>query len=258
MPHTTSLFDHPEQAVLHCLQRVEEDWRAFDPERLTAFQERAVRHLTMAGLIERKVTLNLLISGEPAVIEATITFTGEVGLAKAIEFVLADLWPVWRSQSDAANDAVRRVRCERLGHEEWRLTEEGVLARADIAAGRERGVVDFVLRRGLFDGQAAGLPDGRSHRRVAVEGHGSLIRIRRVADETPGRATVADWEVGAVAIAQALRAYSATTGCELPASDPTLKLLSVYTNGVSDERMRRAAQVVAGHRRTRNWSESTI
>ena len=234
------------------LRSVPESWDELDPSGLTAIHERLLAQLTVAGLVERRVTLRLRVSGAPGVMEATIVFTGECGLAKAVEFVLADLWPIWRNRSESANEAVRRVHCERLGHEEWRVTEEGVLAREDIAAGREQGVVDFILRRGFFDGQAMGLPDGRSHRRVAVEGHGSLIRIRRVADETPGRATITDWEAGAVAISQALRAYSATSGCEMPASDPTLKLLSVYTNGVSDERIRRAAQVLAGDRLTAN------
>lgn len=75
--------DNIESLVTCFLRTVPETWTDHDPLTLSELQERAVYLLTTAGMIERRVTLRLRMVGHPVAVEATITMTGEAGLATA-------------------------------------------------------------------------------------------------------------------------------------------------------------------------------
>jgi hypothetical protein len=209
-------------------------------------------------MIERRVTLRLRMAGHPVAVEATITMTGEGGLAQAMEFVLKDIWNDWREAFEQRGDGPVS-HCERIGNEQWRLTAEGVVARNDLDAGNTATVFDFVLRRGFFDDRPRMLPSGHIGQRLPVAGRGALERMRRVSgDGSPTSMAITNWEAGTqafvVAFAEILKAKQAV---EAPASSPSaghpsFALLRVFTNGIVDERIQQAAQILADDTLTAN------
>lgn len=250
--------DTVESLVARFLRTVPETWTDHDPSALSELQERAVYLLTAAGMIERRVTLRLRMVGHPVAAEATITMTGEAGLAEAMEFLLKDLWNDWREAFEQRGDGPVS-HCERIGNEQWRLTAEGVMARNDLAAGNAATVFDFVLRRGFFDDRLRLMPDGRLNQRMSVAGRGALERIRRVSSDAGQTSmAIANWDAGADAFAKAFaELLKAKQAAEEPASAPTaghpsFALLRVFTNGVVDERIEQAALVLADESLTAN------
>jgi hypothetical protein len=241
-----------ESLVAHFLRTVPETWSRFDPSALSEVQERALSLLTAAGMIERRVTLRLRMVGHPTAVEATITLTGETGLAQAMQFVLADIWNDWRESFEQRGDGPSS-HCERIGNEQWRLTAEGVTARNDLDAGNASTLFDFVLRREFFDGQPRLMPDGRISQRLSVAGRGALVRMQRVrSDTSPTGVAITNWEVGGQAFATAFAELlkPKPTAAEpaptpTPAADhPSFALLRVFTNKMSDERFKQASQVL--------------
>lgn len=81
-----------------------------------------------------------------------------------MQFILKDIWNDWREafekQQGIDTKDVPSFHCERVGNEQWRLTTEGAVARADLDADNAATVFDFVLRRGFFDDQRRMMPDG--------------------------------------------------------------------------------------------------
>ena len=252
-----------EQAIFHFLHTVPETWTDYDPATLSALQERAVYLLTAAGMIERRVTLRLRMVGHPVAVEATITMTGEGGLAQAMGFVLTDIWSEWQEAFERHRSGDLKDQpfshCERVGNEQWRLTAEGVLARNDLDAGNAATVYDFVLRRGFYSDQPRLMPGGHISQRLPVAGRWALERMRRVSgDAGPTVVAITNWEAGsqafAAAFAELLKAkQTAENPAPTPATDaPSLALLRVFTNGIVDERIRQAAQILADDTLTAN------
>jgi hypothetical protein len=201
----TASADMLEAAVAELLHLIPETWQAYRPDALGETQAQALLLLTAAGMVERRERLRLAMASHPVVAEATITFTGEYGGVEALESIAARLWDDWRDayaawkQGDAAN--VPPAHCERLEPSEWRLTAEGILARQDLDGGEQGRVFDFVLRRGLFDGQPRAAGDG-IFRREAVRGAGALVRLRKSRDEAAATVNLANWGEGADAFAK--------------------------------------------------------
>jgi hypothetical protein len=242
-----------EQVIVHFLHSVPETWTDHDPTTLSELQERAVYLLTAAGMIERRVTLRLRMVGHPVAVEATITMTGEGGLAQAMGFVLTDIWSEWQETFERHRSGDLKDQpfshCERVDNEQWRLTEQGVLARRDIENGDEQRVLDFVLKRGFF-GSPRLLPDGKLMLRPPVAGKGSLVRSHKITGEIQASVNITNWPEGAKAFAAALEEafkpkLPSQGSSAVSESDPLLRLLSVYSSRVYDDRMRQAAQILA-------------
>jgi hypothetical protein len=242
-----------EQAIVHLLRTVPETWEDYDPSTLSELQEQAVYLLVAASMIERRITLRLRMAGHPVAVEATFTVTGEVGLSQALDFVVADIWKDWREAFEQCGGRPASYCCERIGNEQWRLTAIGVVARNDLAAGNEATVLDFVLRRGLFDGQPHRLPDGRIIQRPPVAGRGILERMRRVGgDAGPTGVAITNWEAGAQAFAAAFaeipKAKQATEAAGNKAEEPADPAPAVVTNRArkrSTERGEGRAKLIA-------------
>ncbi|MCC6229194.1 MAG: hypothetical protein IT432_08220 [Phycisphaerales bacterium] len=171
------------------LRRIPDKWQRVDTEQLSVTEQQTLLRLVAAGLVERRNTLRLDMAGQNESFEATIAVTGEAGLLMAIEPVLAESWSRW---SGAIEDWRRRTgaasrpfRVTKVGGDEWRLTENGLLARADLSvpldsklsrehasviASRER-VIDFVMKAGALED------------RPPVHGAGQLVSFRSVAAE---------------------------------------------------------------------------
>ena len=84
------------------------------------------------------------------------------------------------------------------------MTDQGVLARKDVVD-RKREAIDFVLKRGFFDGQPRQMPDGRIVQRKPVRGAGALVSMRKVKVDAAvtGTVNVGNWAEGADAFAKA-------------------------------------------------------
>lgn len=255
--------DTLEHQIGQLLRSASEKWTDYDPTTLSASQEQALSLLTAAGMIERRVVLRVRMAGQPITAEATITLTGETGLAQAMQFLLKEIWNDWREAFEKQKGADQKdepsFHCERIGNEQWRLTAEGVVARNDFDNGNTATVIDFVLGRGFFDGQPRMMPDGRITGRLPVVGCGLLERMNRVnSDSGPTGVSITNWEAGAKAFAATIAevmklmptAPEATP--KPPANHPSIAILRVFTNGIADERIAKASQVLADDKLTAN------
>lgn len=240
-------------AVETLLRSIPEQWQPLEADRMTSAEERALGMLVAAGLVERRTTVRMEMARQGAAFEATITVTGEFGLAEALDPVLAELWARWSAAIEEwrhrAGAASRPFRVTKVGTDEWRLTEHGVMARADldtpldprlsagaamIVGSRER-VFDFVLKEGS-------LAD-----RPPVPGSGRLVALRPIAsDGLPVPAAVA--LTNAVEVAAAFReafaplVEAALRGREEPPDD------TAPGEGISwEEAMREAEAHVRKH-----------
>lgn len=183
------------KAIEALLRRIPDKWQRVDTDQLSVVEQQALLRLVGAGLVERRNTVRLDMAGQNEAFEATIAVTGEAGLLMAIEPVLAESWSRWSGAIDdwrrRTGAASRPFRVTKVGGDEWRLTEHGVLARADLSvpldpklsrehaaviASRER-VIDFVMKAGALED------------RPPVHGTGQLVSLRSVAAETTASPT---------------------------------------------------------------------
>jgi hypothetical protein len=197
----TAPLEMLDPAIAELLGRIPDTWQTYRPDDLTEVQSQALFLLTATGMVERRERLRLRMAGQPVEAEATLQATGEYGIVEALEPLAAHLWSDWGEGFSAWNDGETRDAspfcCERLEPAEWRLTDQGVLARQDLAAGQSRRVFDFVLGLGFFDGRPRLLPGGRTTRRQRVRGAGSLVRMQKLQGQTVIAGTAGVGDVGA-------------------------------------------------------------
>jgi len=191
--HVDAAEELIQTAVATLLRRVPERWEEYDADSLTATESKALFLLIAAGMVERRIRLRIRLNNHPVAVEATVTATGECGFAEAMEPVLGAMWTDWKDAFTAWRSGETRgspsAVTEHLKPDEWRLTDQGLLARTDLDNGDAQVALDFVLRRGFFDGSPRlilepGTP--RISQREPVAGCGRLVTMRRVqADGLP-------------------------------------------------------------------------
>ncbi len=206
-----------QDAVAALLRRIPECWTEYDADTLTATEAQALLLLVAAGMVERRIRLRMRLHNHPVAAEATMTATGEYGFVEALEPVLASMWGEWKDAYHAWRTGETRGEplsvTEHLKPDEWRLTDQGTLARADLDGGHAERALDFVLRRGFFDGQPKLiLEPGRERvsQREAVRGYGRLVTMRKVQTDAVGTPAVniGNWQEGATAFAAAFEALA--------------------------------------------------
>ena len=140
-----------DQAIFKLIRKLPLRWKQLDSDSLTATEQEALKLLTASGLVERRFTFRLSLIGHPVNVEATITATGECGLAEAIEPVAQSAWQAWadeyQKQRNSPDEMRPKCHCEKTGPEQARLTDQGELSKKDIIAGNTKVVLDFVHRR---------------------------------------------------------------------------------------------------------------
>lgn len=179
LPATSDPLD---RAILDLLDRLPLRWEPVDTDLLTGTEQEALKKLTAAGLVDRRFTLRLSLAGHAVSIEATITFTGEEGLAQAVEPLMTAAWTQWAAEYQNPRGGTvgprPTARCERTGPELMRLTSHGETARADVRSGDAATVLDFVRRRGpaVFAFRPPVTGDGRAEaiRTVTAPANGPL------------------------------------------------------------------------------------
>lgn len=210
-----------QDAVAALLRRVPERWAEYDADALTATESQALFLLVAAGMVERRIRLRARLHNHPVAVEATITATGEYGFVEAMEPVLASMWAEWKDAYNAWRTGETRGAplsvTEHLKPDEWRLTDQGALARADLDGDSPHVALDFVLRRGFFDGQPRLIPEPggtRVSQREAVRGKGHLVALRKVRTDSVPTASVniGNWKEGADAFAAAFQAVAKAEG----------------------------------------------
>lgn len=140
-----------DETILELLRHAPRRWTPLESDTLTADQEQALKLLTAAGLIERRFAIRLSLIGHPTRLKVTATATGEHGIAEAMAPVLQKAWDLWSEfyRDGEAGPPEERPRffCEKTAPESWRLSQQGALALADLEAGEQQRVLDFVHRR---------------------------------------------------------------------------------------------------------------
>ena len=185
--------------VAELLRDAPAGWSVRDPAGMTADQERALYLLSAAAFVERRFRLRFSMATAKSSIETVFAATGVQGFMEAIEPAVAKAWGAWqddwREWASGETRGTMPFAVERLPPDEWRLTAEGRLAQSDIVNGDD-GPVDFVLWRGLFDGQRR----LTIHRRP-IAGHGVLEKLT-MHDGAPElqRVAVANWPEGGEAL----------------------------------------------------------
>lgn len=185
-----------EKAIAGLLRRIPTRWEKHDPDELTETECQAMYLLSGAGLVERRFHVRGRMVGHPVAFEATFACTGGLGIAEALQGLVANAWEQWRGAYEAWKvkeaGATSPFVWERIGLEEWRLTSHGEQALSELNANQTHYLFDFVLRRANFRLQP--WPNGK----------GVLVRLERTqADAQPASVNLANWEAGAQAFATA-------------------------------------------------------
>jgi hypothetical protein len=166
-------------------------------------------------MVERRERMRLMMLNHPLIVEATITATGEYGAVEALMPLAAQTWKHWqgafRQWQEGHTRNIPPFHCERLEPAEWRLTDQGIIARKDVKSGNKDIAVDFVLKRGFFDGQPYEMPDGSLSIRRPVRGKGALVRIKKLKGEPPNALEIANWGEGAEAFTKAFAGLTHTS-----------------------------------------------
>jgi len=192
-----------------------ENWQP-TPSDLAQQERQALEALVGAGLVERRITFAVRLPGQTEQATISIEVTGEFGLAEAMEAAVQDLWLRWGERWAELHKQIDTPRpIVEVQENLWRLTADGESAQTDLGGTPEdrQRVIDFVLKRGFFDGTPKRLPDGRITRRQPVRGYGRLLRCQiENAPSGPVGVQVANWAEGAEAFAQAFeRLFQAFT-----------------------------------------------
>jgi hypothetical protein len=228
LPQTDAEADILKPAIAGLLRTIPETWAEFEPDKLTATESTALFLLGATGLVERRCRLRLRMLNHPTMFEATFTATGERGAVDALKPLTAVLWGEWQDAYRAWISGDRAdvvpVHCEGGKPDEWRLTDQGILARGDFDGTKPNAnpddACDFILKRGVYGpgywiwkATFWGLTEDdkqtiQNHRNVghdttrlprpAVCGSGSLIEYRKVESPTASQAvTLTNWGEGA-------------------------------------------------------------
>ena len=136
LPRTDAEADLLKPAIAELLRTIPETWVEFDLDRLTVIQDNALFLLTAAGIVERRGWLRSTIANHPTAFEVRFHATGEGGFAKAMEQAAAaeyETWKeAWRTWKTGETKDVSPFRTEAMKPQEWRLTDQGILARGEL------------------------------------------------------------------------------------------------------------------------------
>jgi len=136
-----------DRAILDLLCSLPATWREHDAEALSATQQEAVRLLTEAGLVERRIWLTARMGGQPDEIELTVVVSGE-GVMPLIGERIFKTVPHWLDADGRTRGQVTLA----ASRVQIRLSDQGELARHDYehqTPEKPSAVVAFVRRLGF-------------------------------------------------------------------------------------------------------------
>jgi hypothetical protein len=244
-------------AIVDLLRSIPATWAELDLDKLTSLQEGSLFYLIAAGMVERGGWLRSTMANHPTVLEVRFQATGEYGFVEALDHAASvayqtwrDAWRAWREEE---KEGASPFHVYSVKPQEWRLTDQGELARDELNAADGRAdvdnVVNFVLKRGLYGpgywhrrGIQNHPPSASEQRaierelaagreldelpRPPVPGSGKILEIRR-SEQTADAAEVniANWKAGAESFAAMLATFfeakqSPSTSSEPEAEEP--------------------------------------
>jgi hypothetical protein len=170
------------ETALGLLSRVPKTWAAV-PE-LSHLESQGLGLLVNCGLVERRLSLRLRAAGDKRAVDMSFRFTGQNGLAQAVEPALAEAWAL----CEAAWKAGQKVYVEwpDRAEGEWRLTDQGETAAHEAAGGDVEYLRDFLRTPGVpgTDRLPARFIPGQY--RPVVDGEGHMKRVTVLdTDKTP-------------------------------------------------------------------------
>lgn len=173
------------------LLRAPMTWEPLDRGTLTHAEANALNRLIGASMIQKRHRIRVSCEGHPTVVALFIELTGEFGLVEATTPGLLKAHDLWKDSLDAWVASGRSL--ESSGHvefltEEWRLSEVGERAKADVEAGKGELVQNFVDKEGVHQ-----------HRRP-VRGEGRLISLEKIemtSSSPPADVSVTNWDEAA-------------------------------------------------------------
>ncbi|MBL9030857.1 MAG: hypothetical protein JNM80_04010 [Phycisphaerae bacterium] len=136
-----------DRAILDLLCSLRATWREHDADALTGTQHEALRLLTEAGLVERRVWLTARMEDQPDEVDLTVVVSGEGVTPRIWERVFRAV-PQWL---DAEGRTRARVTLA-ASRVQIRLSDQGELARHDYehqSPSKPSAVVAFVRRMGF-------------------------------------------------------------------------------------------------------------
>lgn len=140
--------DPLDRSILDLLCRVGPRWEPYDPDALSSTEQRALRLMVLAGLIELRVLLRGQMSGQRGTLQMTLTVSGQYDASALWRIVLRHA-PQWLDEEGRT-----RGRCHIWSQpHQVRLSDQGELARRDYenrTGGNPSAVCAFVRRTGLF------------------------------------------------------------------------------------------------------------
>jgi len=164
------------EAAMTVLSRVPKTWAAVPG--LSHLESQGLGLLVAGGLVERRISMRLRVVGDKRAVAIRFRFTGQGGLAEAVEPGLAEAWNLWEQTWREG----KRVYAEPgEGDGEWRLTDQGQEARQQLAHG-EVGYLRDYLRTPGEPGREAMPPHlrfvpGAARPVVAGEGHAERVEV---------------------------------------------------------------------------------
>lgn len=183
-----------EAALIELLRRIPETWEEYDPDQLTQPQAEALKAMVAAGFVERRSRIRLSLANHGDVVEATITCTGEGGLYYAVLPLISQVFARWhesfRDWIAGETAALPPIHGEELRPAEWRLTDQGVLARGEE---RPAILIDFAFRQGAV-----------YTFRPPVQGSGSLVKIDIKSRDATKTVDVGNWSESEKSISAAI------------------------------------------------------
>lgn len=170
------------KAAMQILGRVPKTWAAVP--KLSHLESQALGLLVQGGLVERRLSLRLRAVGDERAVAVRFRFTGQAGLAQAMEPGLAEAWDLW----EATWKEGKKVYVEPPeGEGEWRLTDQGEDAAQQLADGDADYLHDFLRTPGVpgMETMPAHLRfvPGAARRVVAGDGHVERVEVVNAGSE---------------------------------------------------------------------------
>lgn len=153
LPKTDAEVELLKPAISKLLRAIPESWAEFNFDSLTAIDDHALFLLVAAGMVERRGWVRSSIANHPTCFEFQFQATGEAGYVAVMDQVCAieyqtwaDSWRAWKS---GETGHVSPFRSEVIEPQEWRLTDQGVLARDRLDVDSDE-VTNYVLQCGFY------------------------------------------------------------------------------------------------------------
>lgn len=150
-------------ATAKLLKAVPDVWSAFDRDRLTSTEQRALDLMVIGNLVELRGQFRATIVGSPDHMEFRVWSGGAHGIIEAFGPVfqkMNELWPEAFAKYQESGGVALPFVYMKSGPSEWRLTEYGIDARdcMDAEPEKKQDALTFVTRTGCHTGEP--LPTG--------------------------------------------------------------------------------------------------